>query len=308
MGSDSRASAPFWPAHLARARTSGLWRQIRFSGGPAFTSILLALLIAAFVTRCEFELQPTVVHDSTFVELVSRELIQKSNYGREILRGDGFFAIPEGVTRIWVDVGAHHLETTRHALEENPDLGLVAVEPLAECWKAWPNDERIIGVPIALSLERGWQDFHVNRLDASSSLLASDPGPATIPLTDIATQTVEVRPVPVLRLEDVLERIPPELDIEFLKTDVQGLDLQVLKSAGDHLRRVGKVKAEVIVKNEGHYFATGEYVPGKEEEFTTYMKSMGFVFSHDVGTASQRAWLDKIYVNMATRNQPIAEK
>ena len=140
-------------------------------------------------------------------------------------------------------------------------------------------------------------DFHVNQLNGASSLLETDPELSLIPLTDVAATTVEVRKVPVLLLEDVLERIPAKIDIEFLKTDVQGVDLQVLKSAGDQLRRVWRVKTEVIVHYEGAYLGEGEDTPGSEDDFTSYMNRMGFDFVRDHKIAPKRAWLDKEYIN-----------
>jgi FkbM family methyltransferase len=214
-----------------------------------------------------------------------------------VLRGDGFFAFPAGVTRVWVDVGAHQLETTLPAMQKNPDLSIIAIEPRSEAWEKWPDSRRIIGVPVALGRKRGWLDFHVNYLPGGSSLLASDPAESILPLVDVAQETIEIRKVPVLRLEDVLERVPAHIRIEFLKLDVQGVDLQVLKSAGEQLRRVWHVKTEVIVHNEGGYIGVGEDAPGTEEEFTHYMESMGFSFVRDWNVSAKRMWLDKEYIN-----------
>ena len=131
----------------------------------------------------------------------------------------------------------------------------------------------------------------------ASSLLATDPKASVLPFSDLAAATVEVRKVPVLLLEDVLERIPADLDIEFLKLDIQGVDLQVLKSGNDELRRVWRVKTEVIARNEGAYLGEGEDKPGSEEEFTTFMKSVGFAFVRDWNISPERMWLDKEYFN-----------
>ena len=78
------------------------------------------------------------------------------------------------------------------------------------------HEARTLGLPIALGREPGTADFHVNQLDGASSLLPSDESVAVLPLTDEATKTTEVRKVPVLLLEDVLERIPKRIDIEFV--------------------------------------------------------------------------------------------
>jgi FkbM family methyltransferase len=232
---------------------------------------------------------------SALADIVPAELLLEANHGREVLRSDGYFAFPRRVRRVWVDVGAHHLETSRTELRRNPDLGLVAIEPLSECWARWPDKTRLIGLPVAINLERGWQDFHVNRHDQASSLAKSLPGGDEM-------QVVEVRSVPVIRLDDVLERIPPELDIEFLKTDVQGLDLQVLKSAGDHLRRVARVKTEIITARV--YEGVGGEGSKTEQEYLDYMASMGFAFVRDIDVEKTRSWLDKEFVNTQRLDEP----
>ena len=224
-------------------------------------------------------------------QVASRELLREANHGRSIEGPDGSFVIPKGVRRVWIDVGAHLLETTRPSLMHKKDLALIAVEPLAECWKQWPDHERLIALPIAISLERGSMDFNVNAFNDTSSLLKSAQGTEL----DRLTRTVEVRKVPVLRLEDVLARIPPEVDVEYVKTDVQGVDLQVLKSAGEQLRRVERVRAEVI--NARIYEGSGDMRPGTEGEFVVYMASMGFELLGDDAVYMDRAWLDKDFVN-----------
>lgn len=225
--------------------------------------------------------------------LVSRELLREANRGREMLGADGRFSLPTRVRRVWIDVGAHLLETTRHELAKSRDLVLIAIEPLAECWRAWPDDERLIAMPVAIDLQRGMLDFHVNADDATSSLAESREGTEY----DKLTRTVEVRKVPVLRLEDVLERIPLRLDVDYLKTDVQGFDFQVLQSAGEQLRRVRRVKVEVI--NAAIYKGPGAARPGLEQEVVDYMRGLGFRFERDSGTRPGRPWVDKDFVNPA---------
>ncbi len=249
----------------------------------------VALLLAACATdrrpADRAELKPRFdIH-----QVVSPELLRQANHGRNVVGTDGRFVMPQGVRRAWIDVGAHLMEWTRAELERSDDIALVAIEPLAECWKVWPDNTRLIALPVAIATERGSLDFNVNAENATSSLLKSAAGT----FVSEQTRTVEVRKVPVLRLEDVLERIPPEIDVEYLKSDVQGLDLQVLKSGGEQLRRVARVKAEVIV--ERLYEGSGEFRQGTAAEFVSYMQSQGFEFERDSGDYG--AWLDKAFVN-----------
>lgn len=255
----------------------------------------VALLAAGFVlptAACRRPGAPAAAPLSYEIrQVTSPELLRKANHGRDVLAPDGRFLLPERVRRVWIDVGAHHLETTRDELEGHPDMALIAIEPQEECWKHWPDKARLIALPVAISTERGWMEFHVNASNATSSLLKTVDGN----MVNDLTKTVQTRQVPVLRLQDVIERVPPEVEVEYVKTDVQGHDLQVLKSAGEQIRRVHSVKAEII--NVPIYEGTGEWRPGTEAEFVAYMQGQGFAFEKDSGVRGERAWLDKSFVN-----------
>ena len=250
---------------------------------PAAASALLGAACASPAPRT-----PPPSFDITTI--VPADLLRRANHGREVLGPDGRFRLPPRVRRVWIDVGAHHLETTREELDK-PELALIAVEPLEEAWKHWPDRARLIALPVALSTERRWLDFHVNESDATSSLLKTVAGN----VVPDQTRTVETRKVPALRLADVLERVPDGVDIEYLKTDVQGHDLQVLRSAGDHIRRVGRIRVEVI--NTAIYEGSGEWKPGREEDFVRHLGQHGFEFERDSAIRGARLWLDKSFVN-----------
>jgi len=261
--------------------------------------LTIALLVSAFAVRAGGTALggrcPTPSPSSNRFDirgLVTEGLLRMANHGRDVLRPDGTLALPRGIKRVWIDVGAHHLETTRAEFERYPDLALVAIEPLAECWDRWPDDERLVGLPVAIFLERGFMDFHVNAADVTSSLAAGKPGSSAA----LLTRTVEVRRVPVLRLEDVLAALPDSVDIAYLKTDVQGVDLQVLQSAGERLRRVYRVRAEVI--REALYESVGGSRPGTEEEMAAHMEGLGFRPTHDQRTGRRDAWFDMEFVNV----------
>ncbi|MBX7187577.1 MAG: FkbM family methyltransferase [Vicinamibacteria bacterium] len=237
---------------------------------------------------CAAHRGPTL--EQTLARYVPADLRASANRGREILGPDGFLAIPKGVRRVWVDVGAHHLETTKAELRY-PDVAVIAIEPLKEAWAHWPDSDRVIGIPVAVYLDRGTMDFHVNALDDTSSLLESTGDDRTGALT----KTVEVRKVPVIRLEDVLNAVPEGIAIAYVKTDVQGVDLQVLQSAGESLRRVERVRSEVTnldayKKLDGKGMAT-------ETEMKSYLRKMGFDLIAEDGVQADRGWLDQIYLN-----------
>ena len=113
--------------------------------------------------------------------------------------------------------------------------------------------------------------------------------------TGALTRTVEVRKVPVIRLEDVLNAVPEGVSIAYVKTDVQGVDLQVLQSAGESLRRVERVRSEVT--NLGAYRKLDGKGMATENEMKTYLEKMGFDLIGEAGVQADRGWLDQIYLN-----------
>jgi FkbM family methyltransferase len=228
-------------------------------------------------------------------------LLKQANHDRSVCRADGSFSLPPRIKRVWLDVGANHMETTLPMRANQEDVAIVAVEPLAECWRKWPQGDWLIALPVALFLDRGSMDFHVNANTATSSLGVSE---STGEEFDSLTRTVETRPVPVLRLEDVLSAIPGHLDIEYLKIDVQGVDLQVLKSAGEQLRRVGRVRVEVEARRV--YKDVAGEAAGTEQQTVDYMSRMGFRFVRDLNVHAKRYWLDKEFVNAECRKGLVA--
>jgi hypothetical protein len=97
-----------------------------------------------------------------------------------------------------------------------------------------------------------------------------------------------------------------DIAIEALKTDVRGVDLQVLKSGGEQLRRVGAVRTEII--NGLSYESFAGEAPGTEQELVEYMSKMGFRFVADVDVVPERRWLDKVFVNEQFEHPSAASK
>lgn len=219
-------------------------------------------------------------------DLVPAKLLKQANRGREIFGPDGFFRLPASVRRIWIDVGAHHLQTTRGELRYQ-DVAIVAIEPMEEAWSSWPDSDRVLGLPVAIYLDRGVMDFHVNRIDQASSLLEEAEGSQY-------TKTVEIRKVPVIRLEDVINAIPARYSVSYVKTDVQGVDLQVLQSAGMGLRRAERVRAEIIHRPE--YKKLNGQGMSTDKEMAAYMEGQGFLLENE--TSMVPGFLDANFVNI----------
>ena len=56
---------------------------------------------------------------------VPEELMLQANQGRRVFADDGTFAFPPRVRRVWIDVGAHLLQTTGRQFLDHEDIGLI---------------------------------------------------------------------------------------------------------------------------------------------------------------------------------------
>lgn len=81
--------------------------------------------------------------------------------------------------------------------------------------------------------------------------------------------------VPVLSLDSVLSAIPHNISINLLKTDTQGHDLSVIRSAGrQQLRRVKHLVTETYLKGASHSKYKG--VQNDLDDWIPHMRDMGF--------------------------------
>src|SRR5436305_6541647 len=143
----------------------------------------------------------------------------------------------EGIDVV-LDVGAHDGSWARSLRRSGYDGRIVSFEPLAE--PAGERDPRWEWQMLALGDRDGTAVFHVSANRKSSSLM---------PMADLHvrhapdSQVVETRDVRVARL-DSLDVLQPD-EWAYLKLDVQGGELDVLRGAEQTLPRVRVVEAEL---------------------------------------------------------------
>lgn len=151
----------------------------------------------------------------------------------------GQFALPTSIRRVWIDVGTHaRAGNTRPFLDDQPtngDLFIIGFEPMRYQWgeistinyeapnKGWGyGHDRMVVLPAAASSTEGWKTFHRNAENMCSSL-------NQLGDTQPCGKVVEEYPIAAVRLQSILERIPPSIVVEFIKIDAQGHDLEVVK-------------------------------------------------------------------------------
>lgn len=93
--------------------------------------------------------------------------------------------------------------------------------------------------------------------------------------------------VPVFKLSDFFELLPPVNYIEYIKIDAQGSDLNIIKSGGSYISE--KVVFVTLEPADGTEYSGAEY--NIISEITTYMNSIGFIKINHPNTS------DPTYVN-----------
>jgi len=131
---------------------------------------------------------------------------------------------------------------------DDDTVSAIAFEPLIDVCGKIERKERLHLVCAAVSDRTGMAVMHrYNRGGMSSSL--REVSFQAHWNNDVSRGDGAKEVVPTLSCTDVLNAIPQDITIWYLKTDMQGHDLQSLKSAGEEIRRIHYIKTEVMFKN-----------------------------------------------------------
>lgn len=130
---------------------------------------------------------------------------------------------------------------------DNSSVVAIGFEPIVHA--NIPPTQRLFIVPAAVSDTSGISVMRVfpKNKGQSSSLLAASGGLSS----HVDTTAFERRFVPVVSMSSVLSGFPANVELWFLKTDMQGHDAKALVSAGRHLRRAHYIASETWMLN--HY-------------------------------------------------------
>ncbi len=179
--------------------------------------------------------------------------------------------VPDDTRGVWLDVGAHLGETTFTLARARPDLRVFAFEPnvtlAAQRWQALPN---YVVLPMAVAESNGVTAFHLNANTAASSLLELDPERLGRWVGGGDLKATAEAMVPTTRLDTFLAAVDLR-QVDYLKIDAQGADFAVVRSAGERLAEIRKIKLEVSVTPTPLYVGTAS-----KEEIVAYLAARGF--------------------------------
>ena len=174
-------------------------------------------------------------------------------------------------SEVWLDVGANLGQRTFQYARANPKLKVYAFEPDIEVARERMGLlSNFVVLPMAISEESGCADFFVNTLRATNSLLPFNKAGVDAWIGNVELKTESTIRVPTIRLDEFLDRMQIAF-VDFLKVDAQGMDLNVIKSAGNRLADVALIAMEVAVTDDAVY--KGACTKGQAIEF---MHSHGF--------------------------------
>ena len=181
----------------------------------------------------------------------------------KVMGARGVFA---GIDAI-VDVGANIGQFAYMISRVCPGVPVYSVEPDPQCFKELERNFARFGIPgrcfcVAASDGAGEAGLNVHGDRANNSLLES---PGAEPVARVA--------VPLARLDDVLAGVLPASRL-LLKLDVQGYEMQVLRSAGQVLQRCDAAIVEVS-------FESAYEDAAKPGEILAWFAERGFAL-HDI--------------------------
>lgn len=163
--------------------------------------------------------------------------------------------LPPNATRIIINIGSNKDPPVSH----DPTTYTIAFEPVIKTASLITPHPRVLVVCAAVGPQPGLAVFYTYAKEGEASSLSQAADPS-VWWAVIPEGFPPVSLVPVLTLRTVLEAIPRHLEIVYLKIDAEGMDLEVIESAGDAITRAQVVQCEIhckpVFKNTRTTFAT----------------------------------------------------
>jgi FkbM family methyltransferase len=178
---------------------------------------------------------------------------------------------PPEADQIWLDVGAHEGEKTLEAARGNPGLYVYAFEPnLAAASRLMGLLANYVVVPVAVAEQNGSAAFYLNRYEGASSLLPFVPEGLARWIRGGELTVTKILTVPTMRLDTFLDGVGISR-VHYLKIDVQGADLAVIRSAGERLKDIDRISLEVQTTPFELYRGAS-----RKEDVLAFLKAAGF--------------------------------
>jgi len=190
--------------------------------------------------------------------------------------------VPPGISRIYIDVGAHFKTEFFTRLSEDYSLFVVGFEPSPTTFAAHQEKfkhERLLLLNVAVGPELRYVPFYVNEDGAHCNSLLRRSAGFISPRNSNGKQAVvhcQKRGVPVQVPVIPLSLIVDQLThVDYLKIDAQGYDLEVLKSVSSSFLKISSIKVECQEVGSDLHLALYENM-SQCPEIETYMREKGW--------------------------------
>jgi hypothetical protein len=131
---------------------------------------------------------------------------------------------------------------------------------------------------MAVSEQEGFRKFYLNSDDTTNSLLPINLDGQDQWLGGEAVTTVGASWVPTIRLDTFLNQMAID-HVDYLKIDAQGHDLEVVRSLGERIKDIKKVKLEATISAVPQYKGSNNNLT----EVMSFMEGQGFVLDASDG-------------------------
>ena len=157
-----------------------------------------------------------------------------------------------------------------------------------------PAHERLFVLVAAMADKPGLRDFYVyNSADGQSSSLNQANATRREDWHDKPADFPSRMIVSAITLSNLLDAIPLSLHIAFLKTDLQGWDSVVLRSAGRQIERIAQIQAEVF---QPHYRPYRDGPDNTFPELDSFFREHGFAYSVSRSNNVSPDYVDAVWV------------
>ena len=232
-----------------------------------------------------------------FVTMIQQEMF--------LLDKNHYIPMLNTTKRVWIDVGSHatsflgdakinrrtywpnhSFKTLSDEFKFSEDLFVIAIDPNVKVHADLSKIPRLISIIAAIFSTEGTQLFYEYGGEGCSSLLKPnrnfDHAFSSYTWFKPCTEVKETTGTSTIRLESIISLINPRYEIELLKIDAQGVDLEVVKSAGKHLKRIRKIILETqdeVMKNGSSNIL---YKDANTAKLTKeWMEDNGYVFNKE---------------------------
>ena len=244
-------------------------------------------------------------------------MIQKQMF---TLNDQGYIPFPDTIKRVWIDVGSHADTFLGESLAMNTnywpnrskmslkdeliashDLYVIAIDPNINFYEPLSKIPRVIPITAAIFPIEGTQVFYEYAGDGCSSLLEPnskiDASLSRYEWFQPCTKVKKITGVSTLRLETVLSVIDPRLNVELLKVDAQGVDLDAVKSGGKQLKRISKIIIEVQADQSNNKTSNMLYTNSNTaNDVRKWMSENGFLYDEKQSIVENKAIEEYNYV------------